>query len=243
MSRDSELNAVGVVLGSIYLTLQNIISTLIGVLGYTFMARMITQEQMGVIAGLTLITSLVQLLSDFGLNASIAKFVSELKGRREDSSKYIFSALSFRIILSLPLALMLFLFSNDVSIFLFKSSIFSSTIKLIAIDSIFISFSPLLNSILWGSGLLKNMAIYGITSTSIRWLTIVLSLMNGYGLNGIIIGWIIGDIIFFSMLSLTTSRLIKLNRNMLHNPIKKLSELLKFSWPIYIASITSFLYT
>jgi O-antigen/teichoic acid export membrane protein len=51
---------------------------------------MITQEQMGVIAGLTLITSLVQLLSDFGLNASIAKFVSELKGRREDSSKYIF---------------------------------------------------------------------------------------------------------------------------------------------------------
>jgi O-antigen/teichoic acid export membrane protein len=50
------------------------------------MARMITQEQMGVIASLTLIISLVQLLSDFGLNASIAKFVSELKGRREVSN-------------------------------------------------------------------------------------------------------------------------------------------------------------
>ena len=243
LSRDSELNAVSVVLGSIYLTLQNIISTIIGIFGYTFMARMITQEQMGAIAGLTFIISLVQLLSDFGLNASIAKFVSELKGRREDSSKYIFSALSFRIILSLPLALMLFLFSNDISKLLFKSSIFSSAIKLIAIDSIFISFSPLLNSILWGSSMLKNMAIYGITSTSMRWLAIVFSLVNGYGLNGVIIGWIIGDIVFFFMLSLTTSRFIKFNRSMLHNSIKKLSELLKFSWPIYVASITSFLYT
>lgn len=90
LSRDSELNAVSVVLGSIYLTLQNIISTIIGIFGYTFMARMITQEQMGAIAGLTFIISLVQLLSDFGLNASIAKFISELKGRQEGSSKYIF---------------------------------------------------------------------------------------------------------------------------------------------------------
>jgi O-antigen/teichoic acid export membrane protein len=67
--------------------------------------------------------------------------------------------------------------------------------------------------------------------------------MKGYGLNGVIIGWIIGDIVFFSMLSLTTLRLIKFNRSMLHNPIKKLLELLKFSWPIYVASIASFLYT
>jgi len=49
-AKDSKLGAVGIVLGSVYLTLQSIISTTIGVFGYAFMARMITQEQMGVIA-------------------------------------------------------------------------------------------------------------------------------------------------------------------------------------------------
>jgi len=115
------------------------------------MARMITQEQMGVVAGLTLITSLVQLLSDFGLNDSIAKFVSELRGREKDSSTYIFSAISFRAILILPLASVLFLFSNEISMFIFKASTFSSTIKLIAVDSVLVSFLPLLNNVLLGS--------------------------------------------------------------------------------------------
>jgi len=243
LSKDSKLDAVGIVLGSVYLTLQNIISTTIGVFGYAFMARMITQEQMGVIAGLTLITSLVQLLSDFGLNASIAKFVSELRGREEDSSTYIFSAISFRAILILPLASVLFLFSNEISMFIFKASTFSSAIKLIAVDSVLVSFSPLFNNVLWGYSMLKNMAVYGITSTTIRWLTIVFFLVRGYGLNGIIVGWIVGDTFSFFVLSITTSRIVKFSRSILRNSFKNFPELLKFSWPIYIASVASFLYT
>jgi O-antigen/teichoic acid export membrane protein len=66
---DSGLTVAKVALGSIYLAVQNILSMLIGVLGYAFLARIITQEEMGMVAGLTLLTTLVQLLSDFGLNS------------------------------------------------------------------------------------------------------------------------------------------------------------------------------
>ncbi|MGC9203146.1 MAG: oligosaccharide flippase family protein, partial [Thermoproteota archaeon] len=65
----------------------------------------------------------------------------------------------------------------------------------------------------------------------------------GYGLNGIVVGWIVGDFISFLMLGVTTSRLVKLSGSTLRNPTKNLPELLKFSWPIYASSITSFLYT
>jgi len=47
----------------------------------------------------------------------------------------------------------------------------------------------------------------------------------------------------FSTLGLTASRLIKPSKSVPCNPIKELTKLLKFSWPIYVASITSFLYT
>ena len=45
------------------------------------------------------------------------------------------------------------------------------------------------------------------------------------------------------MLSITTSRIVKFSRGILQNSLKNLPELLKFSWPIYIASVASFLYT
>jgi O-antigen/teichoic acid export membrane protein len=67
LAEQTELTAARVAKGSIYLTLQNIFVTLIAVSGFAFMARMITQEEMWVIAGLTLLTSLATLISDFGL--------------------------------------------------------------------------------------------------------------------------------------------------------------------------------
>jgi len=38
------------------------------------MARVITQAEMGGIAGITLLASLIQIIVDLGLNSSIAKF-------------------------------------------------------------------------------------------------------------------------------------------------------------------------
>ena len=237
------LSAPAIALGSIYLTAQNVLSTLIGVFGYAFLARMITVEQMGAIAGLTLLTSLAQLISDFGLNSSLAKFVSELRGRGEDPSGHILSSLSFRIITSLALALPLFIFSTDISTTLFKAAGYSGVIRLLAIDSALISIAPLLNAVLWGSGKLKEMAIYGTASSAIRWLAIAAFLIGGYSLNGIVLGWVAGDAALLLMLSLAISKIIAFKRSLLRMPMEKLPGLLKFSWPIYLASATSFLYT
>jgi hypothetical protein len=49
-----------VAFGYVYLTVQNILSTLIGVLGYSFLARSVSQVDVGVVAGLTLLVSFFQ---------------------------------------------------------------------------------------------------------------------------------------------------------------------------------------
>jgi len=243
LAEEPRLTAAKVAVGSIYLTAQNILSTAIGALGLALMARLITREEMGVIAGLTFLASLIQLVSSLGLNVSLAKFVSELKGRNEDISTHVLSAISLRIPPCILIASILTLFPTEISLLLFKTPTYSNTIRLLALDSILLSISPLLNSTLWGSGKLKNIAIYRTLSTAIRWLSILAFLTGKLGLNGVIYGWILSDITLLLMFSLSTIKLITPKKHLLRNSIKYLPKLLTFSWPIYLASIVTFLYT
>ncbi|MBC7129697.1 oligosaccharide flippase family protein, partial [Candidatus Bathyarchaeota archaeon] len=243
MTEKAEFNAAKVAVGSIYLTLQNILSTLIGVLGYAYMARAITQEEMGVIAAATLLCSLVQTLIGFGLNSSIAKFVSEDIGKRTDPSKHVTSALILRLPLTIFAASQIAIFSKPLSIILFKTPAYSNILTLIAIDTIPLSIAPLLNNTLLGYGKLKNIAVYGVSSTTARWLFITLFLLNGQGLTGVIYGWIIGDTALMTMLTLATLTRINLKKETLSETAKLIPQMLKFSLPIYISTIISFLYT
>ena len=60
--------AVRVAVCSIYLTLENVLSTLIGVLGYAYTNSVITPAEMGLIAGIALLASFIQIIVNLGLN-------------------------------------------------------------------------------------------------------------------------------------------------------------------------------
>jgi len=242
LTEEVELSASKVAVGSIYLTLQNILSTLIGVLGYAYLSRAITQEEMGVIAGITLLYSLIQTVVDLGINSSIAKFVSEDIGKGLDHSMHVVSALTLRLPLALAAASSIAIFSQNLSEALFKTTAYSNILTLIAIDAILLSISPLLNNVLLGCGKLKNIAVYGISSVAARWLFITLFLLNGYGLTGVIYGWIIGDTALLIMLVISTLKRTNLKRSLLNESVRLLPQMLRFSMPIYISTIISFLY-
>jgi len=138
LTEQTELTAARVASGSIYLTLQNILSRLIAVSGFAFVARLITQEEMGVIAGLTLLTSLAALILDFGLNSSILKHASELRGGGENISNIVVSATSFRTLTCLIIASTLFITTPNLSETLFNTNVYAYTIRLLSIDACFV---------------------------------------------------------------------------------------------------------
>jgi len=229
LAEELELTAAKVAAGSIYLTVQNILSTAIGVLGYGFMARMISREEMGVVVALTLLTTFIGLLSSFGLNQTLAKFVSELKGRKEDISTHVVSALFFRAPVSLLLALALFALSPNLSNLLFRTNAYSSLMALLAADSFLTSVYPLLNSVLWGLGKLKEMATYTIISRTIRWTCIAAFLINGHGLFGVLLGWIIGGLTLLLLYSFRVKNYVKFSGQKSLEGLSCLPELLRFS--------------
>jgi O-antigen/teichoic acid export membrane protein len=243
LTETTELSITSVAVGSVYLTLQNIFSTLIGVLGYAYMARAITQEEMGVIAGVIMLCSFIQTGVDLGMCSSMAKFISEDIGRGLDYSKRMISALTLRLALILIVASQIAIFSTYVSEALFKTPAYSEVLTLASIDIIFLSMSSLLNSVLWGLGRLKKMAIYGTSSTIIRWTAITLFLFNGYRLIGIMYGWLISDSTLLIILAMSTLKHINFSRNTMNESVKLLPSMLRFSLPIYFGSIVSLLYS
>ena len=231
-----------VAFGYFYLTVQNVLSTLIGVLGYSFLTRSVTQVDVGVVAGLTLLASFFQLLSDFGLNQSLAKFVSELKGRGEGSSSHLLSAMVFRIALASFSSLLLFLFPEWFSSLLFKTSSYSHVVRVLSLDVLLLSVLPLLSSFLLGAGRLKEIACYGVASTLVRWVAIVVFLLQGFGVLGVVLGWILGDLLGVAAYSISVLRSGALG-SVVFNLKGTLSKLLRFSFPLYLASVVSFLYS
>ncbi|MEM3956739.1 MAG: oligosaccharide flippase family protein [Thermoproteota archaeon] len=240
MPDDEGLSVASVAVGSMYLILQNVFSTVIGVLGYAFMARAITQEEMGVVAGVTLLHSLVQVLVDFGLNTSIAKFVSERIGRKADYAKHVFSALAFRLLASLAVFLLLLSSSKTVSQAFFGTLGYSSLLTIVAVDMTLASIASLLNGVLLGSGRLKTMAFFNTVSVAARWVLIVTLLLGGYGLTGVFYGWVVGSLVLLTLLAFSTLRIKGFRSSSGEHGV--LWSMLRFSTPVYAASIVSFLY-
>lgn len=239
--KNTAIDARSIAYGSIYLATQSLLSTFIGVIGYTFLTRRISQAEIGAIAGLTLIASLFQLLSDFGFASSLAKFVSELRGRNEDVTGYLVSALFFRILPASLFSFILLFFSQDISSILFKTSLYSSPVRILSLDILLISFVPLLSNFLLGIGKLKQIAYYGLISASIRWSAIIIFLLYGLGVTGVVMGWIVGDSLAIIMYLTSAIRMKFLRR--IHPDPAILSKMLRFSYPLYFASLISFLYS
>ena len=242
MTEQTELTAARVAWGSLYLIFQNIFSTLIAVFGFAFMARMVATDEMGVIAGLTLLTSLASLISEFGFNSSILKHVSELKGKGENISDVVVSAATFRTVVCLLVTSAVFLIAPSLSEILFKTSAYAYTIRLLSIDIVFLSLNPLLNNVLLGAGKLKAISVYGAVSIVARWASIIAFLIANKGLNGIIIGWITGDVALLFMLLVTVTKVVGFKKQAFQGARQQIFPMLKFALPLYLSSIVSFLY-
>jgi O-antigen/teichoic acid export membrane protein len=237
------MDASEVASGSIYLTVQSMFINLVGVFGLTYLARVITIEQMGMLTALTLVNSFIQSVFDFGLTASLPKFISELKGRGEDASTHILGALVLKIPATFLPCLVIFIFSANMSSVLFGVSGRYDLVRLAILDSFIFALTPVFHSILLGAGRMRRIAVSGVFAVIIRWLVIVFLLINGYGFYGAVIGWISGDLVLLLLYVAASIRLLKHGKNLFHQSISLVPSILKFSWPLFVAAIVTFIYT
>jgi PST family polysaccharide transporter len=238
-----DITATKVAKGSIYYTLGSIASSLISIVGFALMARIITTEEMGVVAGIALLTSFAQMASDFGLNSSVARHVSELKGKGEGIRDLVVSAVAFRIPLSITLASLIFVFADSLSSVFFKTASFGYVIALLSLDLAILCMNPLMTNVLLGNGKLLSISIFNVANTAVSWFSILALLLAGKGLIGYVLGGIVGDVVVLILLAISVGRLVDFRRTTFVAFRGEIGQLLKFAFPLYLGSAVSFLYT
>jgi O-antigen/teichoic acid export membrane protein len=234
--------AVDVARGSVYLMTNTFVSNFIGLIGLAFIVRFISPTGVGIIVSLLLVATVLQLFSDFGISVSIIKLVSELKGKRADIALKVISAIIFKFFVIICFSCLLFIFSDSVSVFLFGSLSYSLLFKLLSIDLIPFAIVPLLKNVLWGLGELKTMSLMGITYVIIRWSAVIFFILIEWDLAGVMVGWIIGDVLFLFLLVFSLIRLSAFRWCSFSEFKSALIPLLRFSWPLFLNNVIRFVY-
>jgi len=232
-------SAVYVARGASYLFIQNIASTIILIAAFALIARLITQAEMGILATLTLIVGVCQLIASLGLPSAATKFIPEYMGKddHQTASSVFYQILKVSLTLSVTLASLCFVFSDSISLYLFKTTAHGRLFKVLAFDIVAAGVLPCLSNSLLGLQRFRDVATFNITSLAIRKTLTVFLLLSGHGLFGLVVAWCISD---FVNCSLGISIIL---RSLGPSPSSfSLTRLLKFSSPLFLSGIASFAY-
>jgi len=108
-------------------------TTTLGVVAFALIARLISTSQMGLLAILSLILSLAQLIAPLALPNAITRFVAEelAQGRRPNAADVLYQSTVISVALAAIMTVACFLFSSQISAAL---SVEPVVFQLLAVD-------------------------------------------------------------------------------------------------------------
>jgi len=231
--------AVHVARGASFLFIQNLVTSIVGVVGFGIIARLITKTEMGVYVSLSLVFALAQIGASFAFPSAAVKFIAELRGKKDEKAAagVAFQIFRFTFLASILIGSLAFLFSSQICYLLTRTTEYLDVFKILALDLVFAGVLPSLNGIAIGLQKMKELAELNIAAYIIRKLLSITFLLVNLGLWGVMLGWLVGDLCGFLLFSGFLLRSFGMPRFGFG-----LKRILGFSWPIYLSSWVSFGY-
>ena len=238
----AEMDSTRLVKGSTYLATQSILTSLIGAVALAFTARILTQVEMGVTVALTLILGMAQVLSDLGFSGGLTKFVAEYRGKEVDYTFLSFGAVLMKALTAGSAAVLCFLMAPWLSVFLLKSGEYVFLFQLLSVYLLMVCLSTTVNYLLLGVNRIREMAILGVVAAFVGKTFAVGFLVCGFGLVGLVIGWILGGLASIILGALIVVRNKYVRVHQIRNVVPYLKTLARFSWPLFLTNVVVFLY-
>lgn len=223
--------------GATYLYLQTLLTILLTVLLFVVMIWKLTPQDFGAFAAVSVIYMLFQCLTSIGVHVGVVRFVAEHRARGESHLARAYASTAINIVL-ITIAV-------GLCTTLLLSHVIISFTRLYGYEYL---LPPLLISLLFstpmqlGYGLVQSLqdfshlAVYRLTDQVLRKLIGISLLLLGYGIFGVLVGWIVGDGTAALLSILHAVRRLGYEATFSH-----IRALLAFSLPAYGARIlTSF---
>jgi O-antigen/teichoic acid export membrane protein len=230
--------AVEVARGVSYLWMQTFATTLAGVVGFAFLARLISTSQMGLLAILSLILSLAQLIAPLALPNAITRFVAEelARGRKPNAADVIYQSTVVSVALAAMMAVACFLVSSQISVALSTEPM---VFQLLAVD-IFVTagVNQTLGSGLLGAQRFRDYSIIGVAYGVVRQILIVMLLFLFHDFLWLLIAWVMSDLFSLVMMVVAVFRFLG-PPTLQFDP----RDLLRFSLPLMPGNSIGFAYS
>jgi O-antigen/teichoic acid export membrane protein len=230
--------AVEVARGVSYLWMQTFATTLAGIVGFAFLARLISTSQMGLLAILSLILSLAQLIAPLALPNAITRFVAEelARGRKPKAADVIYQSTIISLAPAAMITVACFLFSSQISVALSTEPM---VFQLLAVD-IFVTagVNQTLGSALLGAQRFRDYSVIGVAYSLVRQILILTFLFLFHDFLWLLVAWVISDLFSFIMMVVAVFRFV--GRPTFHFDPR---HLLRFSLPLMPGNSIGFAYS
>jgi O-antigen/teichoic acid export membrane protein len=242
IQRGTPLTSLGdgarVARGATYMFLQGMISNVIGVVFIAILARLISQEEMGVYAMLTFVLTAVQALGVFALPSASAKYIAKYTAEKspEKARSVITRVLQISFVAAIMIFILIYVAADWLSTIVFGTSEWTQLFQISAFVSFFTIFYIQIRSFLQGLQKLQELAAFGLAYTLIqKSVALYLLLLPGWGLYSI--PWsLLASVVISCFIGLVlTARFV----GVLGKP-HSIRTLANFSYPLYISSSLSF---
>jgi stage V sporulation protein B len=219
------------------LFIQGIAQAFIGLAYFVVMTHILSQEEMGVYALLFFILSLPQVFGLFALPSAAIRFMPQYlaEGNYDKAKSVVMRILQTSLLVSVVSFLLLFVPAEWLSIQLFNRPDYVLHLRIVALSSVFNILYIAAAGFLQGLQKISDSAVLGIIYTLIQTSVGIFLLTIGWGLYGVIFGWLVG-------LSITSiAGLVETIRELgTVGKLHELKPLFRFSLPLYLSGIISY---
>lgn len=228
--------------GATFLFIQGFLNSVFGVLYVWFLLHtkeltgqiLFTDADMGLFTILSFLLSLSSTLGVLALRSASVRFISRYlaEGQKEKADSVVSRVLQLSVLTSIVTFVILLTLTG----FLSKTFVSSIVIfQLLPLSSVFTIFYSQAQGFLQSLQRMRELAIIGVIYTAFRYTIGIVLVYLGYGVTGIVIGWVfsLGISLIFSLY--VTFRYLKLST--LPHSIK---PLITFSLPIYASALLAF---
>lgn len=227
--------------GAFYLMIKVVLTSILAAGLFIFIARFLPAvSDLGLVNGLLALIGISAIVASLGLPIAATRFISSYIGSGRESMAKSIHLLIFAIglVSSAVLSSILYILAYHIATLLFHNLIYVRLIHIASIDVFLYSMITFSIYLLYASQQFKKVAIIAILNSLLRFASAFVLLLLGMGVDGIVVGIIIGDATSLALYTYALKPEIRRG-----NSVHGLRPLLKYSMPLYGSSILSLLAT
>lgn len=237
-NKDNSTSPYGTARGTLYLVGKSLVANFASAAFFIFIARFLPNvSDLGLVTSLSAIIAISTIFSSLGLPGAATRFMSRHigAGREDEAQRITRLIVIIGLISSIIVSFVLYLLSDHIADIFFHDVAHAQLIRLASIDAFFSSMITFVTSILLANQNFKKISIIFIINSIVKYALSYVFLIFGMGAGGIILGWIIGDVLSVTMCFYVV--IPDIRKSGTHD----IMPLLKYSMPLYGSAILDYL--